>query len=133
MQISAPSLSHTASIKLMITLLNKLYSNERKAMNIENLELNKTEKSLLLFFESCSVEYGGKVNTTHMNNDDFDIAKRWNKSDFINFGRISFNSITKNNSHWVKLSPTAWSLAHKERIARFNRLWNNRTWETTDE
>jgi hypothetical protein len=44
------------------------------------ISLSKDEKSLLLFFESCAVEYGGKINVRHMNEDDFKIAEAWNRT-----------------------------------------------------
>ena len=85
-----------------------------------------TEKSLLLYFETQAVDYGGKLESVRMNADDFAIAKRWNEAGFVQFGRIAFHDI-KNNAgvardHWCVLSDEAWKLAHAERRARCERV-----------
>jgi hypothetical protein len=85
-------------------------------------EMTKDERSLLLYLETCAVDYGGKVESKHMNNDDFEIAKRWNESGFVKFGRIKFKSIIAGKDHWCELSDEAWSIAHQERKARYNRI-----------
>ena len=53
--------------------------------------MSKEELSLLLFLETEAVDYGGRVDTKHLKNNDVDILKQWNKEDFISFGRIFFN------------------------------------------
>ena len=93
-------------------------------------DMNKDERSLLLFFETCAVDFRGAIKTQHMNNDDFDIAKRWNKEGFIKFGRIAYGSLPlpSGATHWCELSNEAWMLAHGERLARAKRNESNRTW-----
>lgn len=86
----------------------------------------KDEKSLLLFFETAAVDYGGTLESIRMNAEDFAIAKRWNETGFVKFGRIAFKDI-KNHAgiardHWCVLSEEAWNLAHAERRARCERL-----------
>ena len=85
-----------------------------------------TEKSLLLYFETQAVDYGGKLESVRMNADDFAIAKRWNEAGFVQFGRIAFHDIKKNagvaRDHWCVLSDEAWKLAHAERRARCERV-----------
>lgn len=93
--------------------------------------MTKEEKSLLLFLETRAVDYGGRVNTLHMNGEDFDIAKRWDEEGFVGFGRIVARNHNSDGSHWVKLSDEAWKLAHKERKARAKRMWDNKTWLST--
>lgn len=87
---------------------------------------NNTEKSLLLYFETQAVDYGGKLESVRMNADDFAIAKRWNEAGFVQFGRIAFHDIKKNagvaRDHWCVLSDEAWKLAHAERRARCERV-----------
>lgn len=89
-------------------------------------KMSKDEKSLLLFFETNAVDYRGTVHSQHMNKDDFEIAKRWNESKFIRFGRIKFADIEERykgkKSHWCVLSDEAWVLAHQERRARVKRM-----------
>ena len=90
----------------------------------------------MLFFESCAVEYGGKVDVRHMNEDDFKIAEAWNKTGYIKFGRICAKDIISGiraSTHWVELSDTAWTEAHVERKERFNRIDSKRTWTRTEE
>jgi hypothetical protein len=95
--------------------------------------MNKDERSLLLFLESCSVDYGGVVNTKRMNAEDLQIAERWNKEGVIRFGRIVLRHVTSQGTHWCKLSEEAWKLAHAERRARAERMWGNRTWVSTED
>ncbi len=95
--------------------------------------MSNDERSLLLFLETRAVDYGGRVNTKHMNKEDFSIAKTWDKEKFISFCRIVLRDVNKDGTHGVKLSEEAWNLAHKERRARFERLWARRNWITTKE
>ena len=89
-------------------------------MKIE--DMNKDERSVLLYFESQAVDYGGKIDSRRMNEIDFDIAKRWNESGFVRFGRIYSGDVIRVSSnifdHWVVLSDDAWTEAHRERRAR---------------
>ena len=97
---------------------------------MRNLEtMTKDERSLLLFFETCAVDYGGKIDARHMNDEDFNIAKQWNTEGFIEFGRIRFHDIVGKQTHWVTLSIDAWVLAHTERKARAERLIAKQTFE----
>ncbi|KKN69639.1 hypothetical protein LCGC14_0439420 [marine sediment metagenome] len=96
-------------------------------------DMSKDEKSLLLFLETRAVDYGGRVNLQHMNDEDMDITKGWNKRGFIGFGRIVIRCHNSDGTHWVRLSEEAWKLAHKERKARSKRMFENRTWISTEE
>ncbi len=93
--------------------------------------MSKDERSLLLFLETRQVDYGGRVNLAHMNGDDIEIAERWNKEEFIFFGRIVMRNHNSDGTNWCKLSDEAWKLAHKERKARAKRMWEKRTWLST--
>lgn len=97
------------------------------------LELTRDEKSLLLFFECAAVDYGGTLNTQHMNSDDNETAKRWTNEGFVTFSRIKFHDIKGKRTHAVFLSDNAWQLAHEERRERFNRKEAKRDWQTTSE
>lgn len=95
--------------------------------------LSSEQRSLLMFLECCATD-GGRVNGTHMNAEDFRTVNDWNASGFIEFGRIySKDTNPKYGSHWVKMSNHACKLAHQERMARATRLWEKRTWITTQE
>jgi hypothetical protein len=94
--------------------------------------MKKEELSLLLFLETCAVDYGGRVDSRRMNKEDFAIVDEWKKSSYVLFGRIYSKDIT-DSSHWVELSNVAWNDAHAERKARFNRINEKRTWSKTEE
>lgn len=84
--------------------------------------MSKAERSLLLFLESRAVDHGGLVAGSHMNADDFAMAKAWTEAGFIEFGRIPFDEIVGDSGNYVVLSTDAWALAHEERRARNARL-----------
>ena len=93
--------------------------------------MTSDERSLLLFFETQAVDYGGLIDIKkRMNKEDFDIAKKWNDEGFVKFGRIKFHSILK-STHWCELSDEAWSLAHAERKARCTRIMSRQTIDKT--
>lgn len=99
--------------------------------------MSRDQKSLLLFLEACAVDQGGAVNTAHMSKKDMGQAERWAKKGFIEWGRISMKHWRTPNqrsrSCWVRLSPEAWTAAHKERGERAERMWKVRSWKTTKE
>lgn len=86
------------------------------AIKIENMI--KDERSLLLYFETAAVDYGGKIDGRRINDIDYDIAKQWNETGFIRFGRIYSGDIAHSFTHWCVLSEDAWTEAHRERRAR---------------
>lgn len=106
-------------------------------MKNKTTEMTKEEKSLLLFLETQAVDHWGQVDIVHMNQDDINIAERWNKEGFVKFGRIQFKDIKpaggRNSTHWVNLSDKAWEKVADERKARAIRTWNKREWKTTEE
>ena len=98
--------------------------------------MTKDERSLLLFLETCAVDYGGKIDARHMNKDDFRIAESWDRSGYLKFGRICYKDIPSSvtaKTHWVELSEDAWKDAHAERRARFDRIESKRTWNRTED
>ena len=96
-------------------------------------DMSRDEKSLLLFLETRQVDYGGRVNLQHMNNIDTEISERWNKEEFVGFGRIVMRNHNSDGTHWCKLSEEAFKLAHKLRRERADRMWQNKTWLSTNE
>ena len=98
-------------------------------------EMSQEERNLLLFFEARSAENGGAVKTAQMNANYFRIAKRWNESGFVFFGRIASHchSSTRGATSWCELSDEAWVIAAAERRARYERKNCTRKWITTDE
>lgn len=106
----------------------------QRVERVEHRTLTKAELSLLLFFETCAVDHGGLVSLAHMNQDDLALAKLWNASGFVAFGRVASDYLDDVRvTAWCKLSPAAWDVVHAERRARAARLWESRNWQTTQE
>lgn len=100
-----------------------------------NRSMNREELSLLLYLETRVVDHGGLVDARRMNAADFKVAKRWAALDFISFGRLASDCLGKfgDCTHWCQLSGEAWELAHAERKARAARLYEKRSWISTEE
>ena len=99
-------------------------------------ELSIAGRSLLLYLEARSVDYGGLVDTRRMNKGDMDIANKWSLDGFVKFGRLSsvfLETFGDGVTHWCELSDEAWALAHAERRARNARMDSKRTWFRTNE
>ena len=88
-------------------------------VNVE--ELTRDEKSLLLYLECRAVDDSGTLDSRQMNQADFEIAKRWNESGFIKFGRIGSIDLRLGRTHWCVLSEDAWIAAHKIRRLKSER------------
>ena len=98
----------------------------------------KDECSLLLYLETRCVDYGGILDTRHMNDEDVAILERWKEEGFIDYGRVAFKTIPeapgcRHWTEWVALSEEAWKEAFAQRIARFTRVYSKRRWMTTKE
>lgn len=91
------------------------------------------ERSLLLYLETCAVDRGGKVDQRRLNDQDRKTLDHWNKTKFVQFGRIAFDYVTEDAQSWCCLSEEAWEIAHDLRKARAERTWKNRKFETTRE
>jgi len=86
--------------------------------------MTKTELSLLLYLETRAVDHGGAVDTRHMNEEDAAIAGRWNRSGYLQFGRMSSKDIKERGiTHWCFMSDQAMADAHAERKARAARTF----------
>lgn len=105
-------------------------------------DMTEAEIKLLLSFETYAVDNFGRVDTIHMSSEDWKIAKRWNKTGFVKFGRVAtkyLDSYIKDkttnytNTHWCYLSSDAWKIVHKERHNKAGKNWIKRNWITTDE
>jgi hypothetical protein len=96
-------------------------------------EMTRDEKSLLLFLETCAVDLNGRVDVKHMNDEDMEIAKRWNSEKFIQFGRICSEDINSQGSHWCKLTINAFMDAHRLRLDRAHQGFTNKRYKTTEE
>lgn len=88
---------------------------------MELSQMSRDERSLLIFLETCAVDYCGRVNAARMNQLDAEITDRWKEEGFVDFGRIASKDHNGQGAHWVELSANAWELAHLERRARATR------------
>lgn len=95
-------------------------------------EWNKDEKSLLLYLESRAVDHSGILDDKHLNTADRDNLKAWAESGFIETGRVASDFLERGTT-WAKPSSEAINEAHALRKARAERLWENKTYLTTDE
>ena len=96
---------------------------------IDKKTLNKDERNLLLFFETCLVDHNGKVATRHMNEIDFAIAKKWTDEGFVSFKRLPLaeveDRLTYSLAYKVLFSEHAFDITHtlrKERALRHTNL-----------
>ena len=104
-----------------------------KAVNQMIELMSKDEKSLLLFLETRGVDYGGRINIKHMNQEDMQIAERWSKEGFLEFGRIVIRNHNSDGTHYVKIPDSTFMIAHKLRLERAKRMYLNKTWLSTKE
>lgn len=101
--------------------------------------MSRNDKSLLLYLETCAVDYGGLVEARRMNAEDLATMERWNESGFVVSGRVSSDDLRRWENHtrrptrWCELSEQAWQAAHAERRARYRRLMEKRDWTKTAE
>lgn len=90
-------------------------------------EMTKKEKSLLLYLESRGVDYSGRVDVSRMNQEDVEVARRWDREGFVQFGRIKLSDCWSNKAEcYCHLSPEAYALAAEERRERAERNWTQR-------
>lgn len=82
-------------------------------------KLTQAEQSILLYVEACAVDRKGLLDSMSMDDEDFAILERWDKSGFVRFGRLASKDIeityTSCRSYWCDLSDEAWMMAHRER------------------
>lgn len=81
---------------------------------IENL--TKTERSILLYAETCVVDHAGLLEGKRMNKDDLDALKKFEADGILKFGRIPGRLLgsmgARDCTHWVEFTDAAWTLAH---------------------
>ncbi|MCA8048056.1 hypothetical protein BLA18110_02089 [Burkholderia lata] len=94
---------------------------------IDITSLTKVERSIILYAESCSVEYGGLLEGMRMNDADLVSLGRFEDAGILSFGRVPaallepLSHYGRKPTHWVTFTDEAWQLAHllrRERAAR---------------
>ena len=92
------------------------------------MKWNKRAESVLIYLESCSVNYEGEVAGVRMNEDDHREIDKMVAEGLITFGRLSYSRVEESResynvarTHWVRFTDEAWDIVHgfrKERSAR---------------
>ncbi len=106
---------------------------ENRGFRPDPATMHKDEKSLLLYIESCCVDNAGLYDPERMNETDRVILKRWTKERFVSHGRVFSGHLTARRAVWFKMSTAAFQVAHELRMARADRMWDNREWKSTEE
>lgn len=96
-------------------------------------KLTRDEISLLLYAESCMVDYGGLYQFERTNEADRKIMDRWRKDGFMDHGRVASECLRPHVSLWLRLSPEGVAMAQELRRRRIERGWNGRKWYSTAE
>jgi len=88
-------------------------------------QMNKAQRSLLLFLETQAVDHGGLVTSISMNAEDHEIAREWAAEGFLRFSRMKSALIPDSRlpkyAHVVELTPFAFECAAIERRRRAER------------
>lgn len=85
-------------------------------INIETM--TKVERSILLYAETCCVDYGGLLEGQRMNADDMAALKKFEEAGILEYGRIPFKllgplgSYGRKPTHWITFTDAAWEVAH---------------------
>lgn len=87
----------------------------------------RDQESLLMYLETCLVDYGGKIDPRRVNADDWKQMEEWEGDGLIRFGRLFAAEAMKPNrhipfTHWVLFNEEAWLLAPQYRRERAERL-----------
>lgn len=88
------------------------------------IELTKTDKSILLYAESCMVDYGGLLEGQRMNGEDIESLNKLRDAGILDYGRIPGRLMGKlpterNVSYWVTLTDAGWLMSAQLRRERF--------------
>lgn len=94
---------------------------------IDITTLTKVERSIILYAESCSVDYGGLLEGVRMNNDDLTALRKFQDAGLLSFGRIPakllrpLSDFGRNPTYWITFTDDAWQLASALRRQRAER------------
>lgn len=96
-------------------------------------EFTRDELSLLLYLESCAVDFACAIDSRKMNAEDEAILTEWCEIGFAASGRVSSEFLTARLQRWAKLSDEGMALAQTARLERAKNGWAKRHWTTTEE
>lgn len=81
-------------------------------------DLNRDQRSILLYAESVTVDNGGLLEGQRMNADDHENLDAFQRRGFLTWGRIPYCALearpshfTSRPTHWVRLTEEGWALA----------------------
>ena len=86
--------------------------------------LTRDERSVLLYAETCCVDYGGLLESRRMNSNDLVALREFADAGILTFGRIPSDLLApladygRAPTHWITFTDAAWTLAHALRRAR---------------
>lgn len=90
-----------------------------------SLALTRAHKSVLLYIESCLVDYGGLLDSDRMNKADHDSIAELEAAGFVVVKRVPAKLLGKfigrKVTHYAELTETGWALAHEQRKERAQR------------
>lgn len=81
---------------------------------------SKDDKSMLLYAETCVVDHGGLLEGQRMNGADLKALLKFEHDGLARSGRIPAALLgeykgTRKPTHWIKLTPFGWAVAHELR------------------
>jgi hypothetical protein len=91
-------------------------------------DMTKDERSVLVYAESVTVDYGGLMEADRMNAEDFAGLDKLAVLGFLTWGRIPAallgqHDLTRTKpTHWCKLTESGWALAHQCRVRLADRV-----------
>lgn len=94
------------------------------SQNIDIDTLSKSERGILLYAETCLVDFGGLLEGRRMNNADIDALKKFQQAGVLEFGRIPLKTLGmlmkagREPTYWVTFNDASWALAHALRRHR---------------
>lgn len=94
-------------------------------------DLDKDEKSLLLYLETAVTDKAGLYKPECVNSADRAKMDEWAESGFIAKGRVASAHLREGVTVWVQLSDEAMKIAHEARAERAKRMWKNKKMENS--
>jgi|GEM_PF-4420500 len=83
--------------------------------------ITREQRSILMYAETCAVDYGGLLEGIRMNTADHDALKELVAAGMLTYGRIPgklLGTFARSVSYWCDLTEAGWALAFQLRRAR---------------
>jgi hypothetical protein len=96
-------------------------TNRKTTMTITPETVTRDQRNVLLYVESCAVDYGGLLDNQYMNTADHDALKELAELGILTYGRIPgklLGTFARSVTLWCDLTEAGWTLAHQLRRAR---------------